>query len=154
MRHIFKLAVALVAQQLHAVAQADGQIGVAVIVKVARGAAQAAAMQARPASCVTSAKRPSPRLCSRRLVPSALRAHQKEIRLAIAVVIDEAGTRARAGRDAATSARGRRDERLLFETHRDGRRRGRRRAPRKFRKRIAALIAIPRTERRTQDVPW
>ncbi len=43
LRDLFKFAVAFVAQQVHAIVQADSQLGVAIIVEIARGAAEAAA---------------------------------------------------------------------------------------------------------------
>ena len=93
----------LLSQQMDAIAEADGEIGVAVVVEIARGAAETAAGRAIPAGCVTSAKRPSPRLCSRRLVPSARRADEEEIGLAVAVVVDEAGAGAWAERCSAAA---------------------------------------------------
>jgi len=61
LRDLFKFSIALVAQQMHAIAQANGEIGMAVVSKSPAAQPKPLPFKARPASSVASTKRPSPR---------------------------------------------------------------------------------------------
>src|SRR6266403_1299837 len=78
-------------------------------------------------------------------------AHQKEIRLPIAIVIEETGARARPDLNV-TCARTLRNKNVWLrrKSHRNRRRHVDNRVQRQLRERIAALIAVARAERRSE----
>src|SRR5450432_202559 len=153
LRYIDEFAVALVAgivaQQMYAVAEAHREIGVAIVIEIARGATQAAALQRNPYGLRDVREPSATEIVKQATGTVRRRAHQEKIRLVVAVVVDEAG--------ACTGAKGRgrstgcgRHERLLLERYFDRWRRRRCRTAREFRERVAALIAVSRAERRAQ----
>src|SRR5437660_887533 len=96
-RYIFKLSLTLVAQQLHAVAQAYRKIGLPVIVKIARSAAESAARKTNARRLRYILKSPVAQVAQQMARPIRRAVHEKEIRLAIAVKVKK--TRARACSD-------------------------------------------------------
>ena len=71
-RYVLKFAFGLIAKQVDTIGEANREIGASVVVEISRGATQAAPESLIPDCCVMSSKRPPPRLCRRRLAPSAV----------------------------------------------------------------------------------
>ena len=158
LRHILERRVALIPQQMNSVAQAYDQIRVAIVVKISRRATQPASAQhqlrrLRDVSEVSAAD------VVQQLTGSiGCGANEKEIGLAIAVIVEKARTgagtrqlrRTGCARTRLTRACGKKW--LLLEIHRNCRRCRDGRAMRKFRQRIASLIAISSPKRSSQMV--
>ena len=98
-RHVSKFAAAVVVKQVNAIAHANDEIRFAIIVVIARGAAQSAASdrQSRADGFVLKFSVAPIVQKTRRAVFCG--AYQQQVRLAITVVVEEARSRARSSRD-------------------------------------------------------
>src|SRR5580704_3816735 len=142
---VFELSVAGVVKEPNAVGEADGEIGVAIVVEITGGATEAGrgALDARQFRDIGE-------LAVADIVEEVtavrwIAAREEEIRLAVVVVVEEAGAVGGADRRCGRRGNGLRDE-LRREMNRDGRRRVLHRASGKFSEREAALITVASAE--------
>src|SRR5205807_2670917 len=90
LRYIFKFALALVAQQPHAVAQAYREIGLAIIVRIPCGTAQSAARKMNARRLCYIFKSPVPQIVQQMACSTGRPAHEEKIRLAIVIKVEKA----------------------------------------------------------------
>ncbi len=143
--YVLKLPFALVAQQMDAVAQAYGEVSLAIVIKIAGRAAQAAARERNAGSqrhiCKLSVSQVAQKMA--RAVGCAT--HQKKVGPAVTIKIEEARASACSNRGRRTALR---NERAGFYCKVHGNCSGHFgcTAGRQFRQRVLALIAIARAE--------
>ena len=148
--HVLELAFTFVMEKLHPIAQANCQIGLAVIVEIAGRTSEAAPSEMDTcflghiveSSIAHAAQQPA------RAVRRT--AYEEKIGLAIAIIVEEASASARSNLDAASPRTFWHERiRLRRKSHRNCSRHIDNRTQRQLRERVTPLIAVARAERRS-----
>ena len=87
--YVRKFSGAIVVKEMHAIVKANGEIGLAVVVKIARRATEPAALNCQTRSSCFVFEFSVARVVQKPQRPAFGCTHQKQIRLAVAVVIEK-----------------------------------------------------------------
>ncbi len=151
LRHVFKFALAVIAKEADTIAEADGEIGVAVVIEITGGAAEATPRDFETGCLRDVLEAPTSEIVEQAACAAGGAADEKQIGLAVTVIVEEASTGA-GSRRRGESARLPEEacNRLRSESHGNSGRHAEGRAARQLCKREAALIAVTCAEWRSK----